>query len=191
MANYIPFEIQEYIIKRLPVKSLIKFISVSKQWKSFITSSKFIADYHMDQQHKLVTYFDLEDFKKKYVSVVDDDTFPQKEVPAIVPASVKQFKQSTIVGSSRGLFCIYNFYERPSNSGTNMAVIWNPAIRKSIVFDVPNVLEFPYANFMGFGVCPSTGDVKVVKITYVDIDNLLKLDTMELDTSQTKLRFLH
>ncbi|KAF5797326.1 putative F-box domain-containing protein [Helianthus annuus] len=46
MSANIPFEIQEEIIKRvLPVKSLIQFRSVSKQWKSLIDSPEFIADH--------------------------------------------------------------------------------------------------------------------------------------------------
>ncbi|GJT90894.1 putative F-box domain-containing protein [Tanacetum coccineum] len=40
--SYIPFEIQEEIMKKLPLTSLIRFRSVSKAWKSLI-SFKFIA----------------------------------------------------------------------------------------------------------------------------------------------------
>ncbi|KAJ0828768.1 putative F-box domain-containing protein [Helianthus annuus] len=45
MSDNVPFEIQEEIIKRLPVKSLIRFRSVSKSWKSLIDSSNFITHY--------------------------------------------------------------------------------------------------------------------------------------------------
>nr|XP_043626214.1 F-box protein At2g21930-like [Erigeron canadensis] len=34
------------ILKRLPIKSLIKFMSVSKQWKSIIKSSTFVSDHN-------------------------------------------------------------------------------------------------------------------------------------------------
>nr|GEZ40112.1 hypothetical protein [Tanacetum cinerariifolium] len=56
MSDNIPFEIQVEIIKRLTVKSLIQFRSVSKLWKSLIDSSAFIADYQRTdlQQHILV-----------------------------------------------------------------------------------------------------------------------------------------
>nr|GEW55035.1 putative F-box domain-containing protein [Tanacetum cinerariifolium] len=38
-------------MKRLPVISLIRFRTVSKQWKSLIDSAKFIADHHVIQDH--------------------------------------------------------------------------------------------------------------------------------------------
>ncbi|GKB37765.1 F-box domain containing protein [Tanacetum coccineum] len=47
-SDYIPFEIQSEIMKRLPVKSLVQFRSVSKQWKSFIDCPEFIKTYHIN-----------------------------------------------------------------------------------------------------------------------------------------------
>ncbi|MFS8020210.1 putative F-box domain-containing protein [Helianthus anomalus] len=46
MSDNIPFEIQVEIIKKLRVKSLIQFRSVSKAWKSLIDSSDFITHYN-------------------------------------------------------------------------------------------------------------------------------------------------
>ncbi|GKB61169.1 ribonuclease H-like domain-containing protein [Tanacetum coccineum] len=43
MSDNIPFDIQTEIIKRAPVKSVIRFRTVSKSWKSLIDSSEFIA----------------------------------------------------------------------------------------------------------------------------------------------------
>ncbi|KAM0045019.1 putative F-box domain-containing protein [Helianthus debilis subsp. tardiflorus] len=57
MSADIPFEIQEEIIKRVvPVKSLIQFRSVSKQWKSLIDSSEFITRHslHPAKPHHLL-----------------------------------------------------------------------------------------------------------------------------------------
>nr|GEV24637.1 hypothetical protein [Tanacetum cinerariifolium] len=46
MSDNIPYEIQLEIIKKAPdVKSLLRFRSVSKEWKSFIDSSEFITSY--------------------------------------------------------------------------------------------------------------------------------------------------
>lgn len=146
MADNIPFEIQTEIMKRLPIKSLIRFKSVSKQWKSIIGSYKFIVDYHTDQQHLLISYVGPEDYEKKYFSIVDDDSFPQHTVSLTVPSN------KTIAGSSHGLFFWYSFYGNQSDSGTDMAILWNPAIRKSVAFDVPNVLKDHYETILGFGV---------------------------------------
>ncbi|KAL7615285.1 hypothetical protein Lser_V15G05119 [Lactuca serriola] len=78
MSDELPFHIQEAILKRLPIKSLIQFRSVSRTWKSLIDSSEFIAAHsisHTQPQHLFVWYTDTQE--DKYVSFVDDDSFPQ------------------------------------------------------------------------------------------------------------------
>ncbi|KAI3822971.1 hypothetical protein L1987_10574 [Smallanthus sonchifolius] len=77
MFANIPFEIQVEITKRTPVKSLIRFRSVSKRWKSVINSSEFISAHSVNQtqQHHLLVRYKV-DFKEKYVMIVDDDSFP-------------------------------------------------------------------------------------------------------------------
>jgi hypothetical protein len=65
MSDNIPFEIQQEIMRRLPVKSLIQFRSVSKSWKSLIDSSTFIADYQHTKLHQHILVRD--DFEQNYV----------------------------------------------------------------------------------------------------------------------------
>ncbi|MFS8015821.1 putative F-box domain-containing protein [Helianthus anomalus] len=86
MSDHIPFEIQSEIMNTLPVKSLLRFRSICKQWKSLIDSSDFIAHLssQQQQQHLLVSYYD-NDYEQKYVSIVDDHTFPQQKVFLTVP----------------------------------------------------------------------------------------------------------
>ncbi|GJW64581.1 integrase, catalytic region, zinc finger, CCHC-type containing protein [Tanacetum coccineum] len=46
MSDVVPFEVQMEIVKRVDdVSSLIRFRSISKEWKSFIDSRDFIAGY--------------------------------------------------------------------------------------------------------------------------------------------------
>ncbi|KAJ9551449.1 hypothetical protein OSB04_015494 [Centaurea solstitialis] len=51
-----------------------------------------------------------------------------------------------------------------------MAVIWNPAIRRSVAVAVPDVVDhkFQFRSVVGFGVCPATMDPKLVNITFID-----------------------
>ncbi|KAJ0827701.1 putative F-box domain-containing protein [Helianthus annuus] len=85
----IPFDIQVKIMKRLPVKSLLQFRTVSKAWKSVIDSPRFIARYSGQQHHLLVSYNDESlPGKKKYVSLVDDETFPHQKVSLTLPQRV-------------------------------------------------------------------------------------------------------
>ncbi|GKA65095.1 probable LRR receptor-like serine/threonine-protein kinase isoform X2 [Tanacetum coccineum] len=61
MSDNIPLDIQMEIIKKVyDVKSLIRFRSVSKPWKSFINSSKFINGYGIRHTHphsRILTYY--------------------------------------------------------------------------------------------------------------------------------------
>ncbi|KAJ0449535.1 putative F-box domain-containing protein [Helianthus annuus] len=75
MSDNVPFEIQEEIIKRLPVKSLIRFRSVSKSWKSLIDSSNFITHYRSQHQHLLLYNYQSVVYPK-CLSIVDDNTSP-------------------------------------------------------------------------------------------------------------------
>ncbi|CAH1435495.1 unnamed protein product [Lactuca virosa] len=174
MSEYVAFEIQAEIIKRLPVKSLLQFRSVSKPWKSLIDSSEFISGYRVhqtDRQRLLVWYKDPVDTNEKYVTFVDDEAFAQQEVAPAVPVLSKFLNDLKMVGSSQGLLCFYGYYQDPSHPrfefATEMAVLWNPSIRKSICVTVPG--ESRWSKFvLGFGVCPITNDPTIVKITNVD-----------------------
>ncbi|KAL7615355.1 hypothetical protein Lser_V15G05092 [Lactuca serriola] len=172
MSDQIPFYIQEDIIKRLPVKPLIQFRSVSKAWKSLIDSSEFIAAHsalHTHPQHLLVKYEDLVETEDKYVSFIDDESLLQQRFVPFVPLSVKSLKESIIVSSDHGLLCLYGFHWGPGNSHRNLnyssTVLWNPSVRKSIVVDMPYMLCSGEETRVGFGVCPITNDPKIVEIT--------------------------
>ncbi|KAF5762781.1 putative F-box domain-containing protein [Helianthus annuus] len=157
MSDNVPFEIQEEIIKHLPVKSLIRFRSVSKSWKSLIDSSDFITHYSSQQQHLLV-YNYLSVDHPNCVSIVDDNTFPQDRVPLTLPLFVKMLRRYRQIGSSHGLLCLYN---------DRKLVIWNPLIRKAVVVIVPNVVDdMMFQTVLGFGVCIESSDPKIVKIRH-------------------------
>ncbi|KAI3776454.1 hypothetical protein L1987_46239 [Smallanthus sonchifolius] len=134
MSDDIPFDIQAEIVKRLPVKSLIQFRSVSKAWKSLIDSSDFIAHYSSQQQHLLVRYAHRVVDEEKYISFVDDDnSFPQQKVSLTVPLLVKMLKRCRIIGSSHGLLCLFGDYRDGRDapmSGTGRVVLWNLSIGK-------------------------------------------------------------
>ncbi|GJZ94966.1 retrotransposon gag domain, retroviral aspartyl protease [Tanacetum coccineum] len=85
--------------------------------------------------------YEDEKSEQKYVSFVDDGTFPQQKLFLNVPIYVE----------------------------TKMAVIWNPSIRKSANVVVPNVLDYgsAYRTIVGFGICPDTNDTKLVKISHI------------------------
>ncbi|KAJ0568611.1 putative F-box domain-containing protein [Helianthus annuus] len=163
MSDYLPLEIQEEIMKRLPVKSLIQFRSVSKPWMSLIDSPDFIKHYS-GQQHLLVRYDrDYLYDEPEYVSFVDDDTFPRQKVSPTIPLLVSRLELSSIIGSSHGLLCLFGYYDRDE-----IAVLWNVSLRKAVAIDVPNVAYQKYRAILGFGVCDETCDPKIIKIIYIN-----------------------
>ncbi|KAL7615290.1 hypothetical protein Lser_V15G05112 [Lactuca serriola] len=163
MFDELPFHIQEAILKRFPIKSLIQFRSVSKAWKSLIDSSEFIAAHkvsHTQPQHLFVSYTDEQ--VPKYVSFVDDDSFPQHRFVPSLPLSIRD---PQIVGSSYGLLCFKGCPFYGSSYRNRIAVLLNPSVRKSIAIALPDMLYTNHLMVLGFGVCPVTIDTKIIQIT--------------------------
>ncbi|KAJ0693591.1 putative F-box domain-containing protein [Helianthus annuus] len=164
MSDYIPLEIQLEIMNRLPVKSLLRFRSVCKSWKFLIDSSHFIAGYSGQQQLLLVSFSEyLVEDDQHHMSIVDDDSFPKQRVSITFPSLVKKLKVPYTIGSSHGLLCLYDLEDT-----MNMAVIWNPSIRKAVAVSVPNMADDVYT-VLGFGVCRETTDPKILKITRASV----------------------
>ncbi|KAK9071039.1 hypothetical protein SSX86_009610 [Deinandra increscens subsp. villosa] len=171
LLEEIPLELQVEIIKRLPIKCVIQFRSVSKAWKALIDSSDFIAHYSAQKTlkpHLIVSEDNLDwDY---YVSYVDDDTFPEQRVALDNPRVLNWLKDCDIIGCSHGLLCLYGDY-RVGRGGhkslTTMVVLWNPSIRKTIGVIVSNLGNKMYRIDVAFGVCRETNDPKIVKVAYV------------------------
>ncbi|KAJ0781539.1 putative F-box domain-containing protein [Helianthus annuus] len=167
MSDNIPYDIQVDILKKLPVKSLIQFRSICKAWKSLVDSADFVKHYRGQMQHLLVSYYEHSySFGRKYVSIADDDTFPQKKVPLTNPMSLNNPR---LIGTSHGLLCLYSYSD-------DMVVIWNLCIRKVVAVVLYNVEHDAGSwDYLGFGVCRETNDPKIIRIrsvTWCDINGL-------------------
>ncbi|KAJ0818483.1 putative F-box domain-containing protein [Helianthus annuus] len=186
MSDDIPFELQEEIIKRvLPVKSLIRFRSVSKQWKSLIDSSEFITHHTLNNktqpQHLLVRYI-TGGTENKYVSIVDDDSFPHHKFSHVVPPTVKLLARGRpfMLDCSHGLVCLLG-YTRDRVNRKKLVVVWNPLIGKSVGIEIPDP-DRAYI-VIGFGVCPKTSDPKIVKLSrFFDSDAEAKAEVFTLSS---------
>ncbi|GJV41239.1 putative F-box domain-containing protein [Tanacetum coccineum] len=99
---------------------------------------------------------DINYTKTKYVLIADDDTFPQQKLDLTLPMSLKG-QRRRLIGSSHGLLCF---------SCKKLVVMWNPTIRKAVSIDVPDLIILHYETMYGFGVCPVTYDIKLVKMIF-------------------------
>ncbi|XP_076917671.1 putative F-box protein At3g10430 [Bidens hawaiensis] len=164
-----PFDILVEIVGRLPVKSLLRFRSVSEQWKQLIDSHYFVHRYCGQQQHLIVSYYDSVDFEQKYVSIVEKIILPLTLPPLVNSSKCKYYN---IIGSSYGLLCLYGNYRKGCCcgpiSGTARALLWNPSIRKVVNVVVPDAGDgFDYQTILGFGVLSMTADPMIIKITHI------------------------
>lgn len=69
------------------------------------------------------------------------------------------------MGSSHGLLLVLDIEPNPDNR--NVAVTWNPLIKKSVIIVMPDDFTFDGGekeSVIGFGVCPCTFDPKIDKI---------------------------
>nr|XP_043633021.1 putative F-box protein At3g16210 [Erigeron canadensis] len=174
-SEYIPVEIQTEILKRLPVKPLARFRSVSKPWKRLIDSRDFIVSYgaRHPQPHR---FLHRNKEENKYFTSFEDHSFVEKEFgsedPCVVPDLLSRY-EGNFVGSSHGLLCLYIIYhEHMSDSWSKlsreMVVVWNPSIKKSVGIPVPYIYHDSRSkagirNAFGFGVCPVTFDPIILK----------------------------
>ncbi|XP_076917921.1 putative F-box protein At1g47790 [Bidens hawaiensis] len=135
MSDNIPLDIQLEIIKRLPLKSVIRFRSVSRTWKSLMDSPYFVIHYSSRMQYLLAPCDDPVDdggsssSKLSYIQIPNDDAFPQHRVPLIIPSFVSMLHSCRVIGSSHGLLCLFG---RASHM-KYMAVIWNVSIEKRLL----------------------------------------------------------
>nr|XP_043632942.1 putative F-box protein At3g10240 [Erigeron canadensis] len=165
----------EEILKRLPVKPLAQFRTVSKPWKGLIDSPDFIAAYGVRRPHPdrfILRYIDSSDGWGRYLTFVDNDndhSFTRQDFVPTVPDLIKTLGSSSVVGSSHGLLCFTGFYEYRNGCLTKMVVVWNPSTSKSIGIEVPYMHNYSPSRVdgvIGFGVCPVTFDPTIVKIEY-------------------------
>lgn len=156
MSYYIPFEIQAEIIKSVAdVKSLIRFRSVSKPWKSLIDSSEFIVGYRSRKMQtprillrKKSTRYHQQDLLPKVSALIE-----QLNDTVVIDFSTKE--STDVVGYSRGLLCL-----NAINYG-GMLVLWNPSIRRSVGI----LASVSSGGIFGFAVCPVTNEPTIVKIS--------------------------
>ncbi|KAK6781675.1 hypothetical protein RDI58_019471 [Solanum bulbocastanum] len=171
------------ILLRLPVKSLLRFRSVSKSWYCYISSRDFIQMHRRQPIHEkplrvsdsgprripTISFFSLD--PKITTVVVDDeidelgdfdsDSDPDPSVVVVdLPFPCSHDDDVRIVGSCNGLLCVH-FNRRSS------IILWNPATRKYKLLESPDCASFysaPFFPCIMLGFVPQTNDYKVIKL---------------------------
>ncbi|KAM7503215.1 hypothetical protein LguiB_002119 [Lonicera macranthoides] len=178
MPDYLPQELQQEILSRLPIQSLLQFRCVSKSWNSLITSPNFITTHlnrtlasnsNQANTRTLLRHYSLTHEKEIFsfrFDTNDTDTFDACQ-HLKCPLRRNYGYYFSIIGSCNGLLCLTDdIFEY-----TNNVFLWNPSIRRYLKLPVPRVtMDTELHKYLmcvyGFGVDPNTNDYKVVRISY-------------------------
>ncbi|XP_043721153.1 F-box protein CPR1-like [Telopea speciosissima] len=169
LTKNLPEDIILAILSRLPVKSLLRFRSVSKLWCALITDPDFVQ---MHLYRSLATNTNLillvirEYLKIFYSDVCEQETAVELDCPFKSPVGF------LILASCNGLLCLFDddgvvsYFPKEEVYDT---FLWNPSTRthKKLPF---TPVEFPinsdsaHVTAYGFGYDPTTDDYKVIRV---------------------------
>ncbi|KAJ9535306.1 hypothetical protein OSB04_un001585 [Centaurea solstitialis] len=146
MANQLPNELIVEILSRLPSKSLIRFQSVCKSWRSLITSTEFrlvhFHNFNKPNPRYLVRRFELRENREVYTVYLDDQLF-------------------TLDADAQIKF--------PFHTTKDEVILWNPSVRRNVTL-IPPIFPNSYWKdlhlVLGFGYDTVSDDYKVVRVAY-------------------------
>ncbi|XP_063941992.1 putative F-box protein At1g47765 [Daucus carota subsp. sativus] len=136
--------IQNEILTRLPIKSVVRFKSVSKSWLSLFSDPLFVKEHHRAAQNP-------EDY---------DCLIAQKNTRIAILSRYKEtfllpLANSFLIGSINGLVCLRN--------GKKL-LLWNPAIHQFKELTIPPH-KYSVLSNVGFGYNSASTDYKVVVLS--------------------------
>ncbi|KAK9948052.1 hypothetical protein M0R45_003641 [Rubus argutus] len=183
MAEYLPEEVLEQILVRLPLKSVVKCTLVSKSWRSLITSSDFTHSHlrrtvqtnqHNGRHLRLLRSIDVEQ-KRSFFSlhweIPEFSEYTKLESPFRFITNDEYWYNNTnralqrekapplidVVGTCNGLICLADF----------LCLIWNPSIRKFVVLPSTTATQKDMNKVIksfGFGYDTKNDDYKVLRL---------------------------
>ncbi|XP_030961766.1 F-box/kelch-repeat protein At3g23880-like [Quercus lobata] len=137
--NHLPHDIVLNILARLPVKSVLRFRCVSKNWYSSIATPNFISNHLIYHKNNNNDNDNLAYFIKIPPTIASplnnnipifiggyDHAFNRISEYPIPFAFLVSYALSA--GSCNGLVCLYQFRDDPTN--VDSIYLWNPSIRK-------------------------------------------------------------
>lgn len=180
------------ILIRLPVKSVKRFCSVCKSWKSLFSDPEFIKHHYSrttQNDNLIVTKVvnELDHSGKKtddYYSDINILSLPSLfetrlfHVPCFNHASDTS-SGIKLLGSINGLVCMFL-------TNLNQFIFWKPATRQAKKFtQPPSYADFSHSHFVGYCLDGLENDFKVVMGRRVDIVHLSTVFILYLYSSNS------
>lgn len=178
--HVIPYITSDHVIqilKRLPVKTLLRFRCVCKLWKEIIDSSSFMLEHLAVQNPNF-----LAERKRSELFVVDPncthplvDRLMWDKILDHVPAMMPKFN---VVGTLHGVICLHDICLG--------FALWNPSIHKVLYRPFPKIrgVEWPVRVSYGchaFWIDPSSKEFKFLAFNAVVWDSNVDDDDEEED----------
>jgi hypothetical protein len=174
MSNRLPCDLQNEILVRLPVKSLLRFQCVCKSWKSFFSSPRFIFTHTQysestDNYAHLLHWQIVRDGVRQYQVHRIDGSFNEFQ-NLEYPYKIRGREYSSVL-ECKGLILFTTTMIKDEIDdhahGFEPLILWNPAIRMSITLPRP-CIDVPAGSLRvhGFGFDHKSNDYKVVRIVY-------------------------
>ncbi|XP_028785366.1 F-box/kelch-repeat protein At3g06240-like [Neltuma alba] len=162
-APVLPEKIIRNILKRLPVKSLVRFQCVCRHWRNLFKTASFIADHlHHSNHQNPYLLFQRDGWDDPSNLYWLDSEMQVRDFQN--PLLLDYLKRGKIVGSSNGLLCVEI---NKHDVSPHFLLVWNPAIREVRLVPETNFHEDYYLYSVAFGFSPIINDYKIV-ILYVN-----------------------
>ncbi|MFS7981818.1 putative F-box domain-containing protein [Helianthus anomalus] len=165
MSDDVSNDLMVDIFERLPLKSIIRFRSLSKYWHSRIATPEFIRNHSLrcsKNPPKLLikhhTYCGNLEFKDIYtLHPVDQLPLDSSSGYIRIPGVEFPHGSKEVIGSCNGILCL--------RSNGSYISLWNLSIRRELI--VPRVPCLTLSSkALGFGFDPITDDYNLVAICY-------------------------
>ncbi|XP_050211310.1 F-box/kelch-repeat protein At3g23880-like [Mercurialis annua] len=185
MLENIHQEILIEILKRLPVRSLLKFRCVSKSWNSLISSSTFISSQvsHSTgpnssiKSYSFVKQKSVPDCKERFILYNDGDDDEDFTIHRELDEfPYKDQRYLEVIGSCKGLICL-------SDSRYARFYVWNPIVKKCLT-----IFSLDSSFVVGFGYDYKKNDYKVVKILHQPEKTKMSIEVKIYEVSTSSWR---
>ncbi|XP_021719495.1 F-box protein At4g22390-like [Chenopodium quinoa] len=166
------------ILKRIPAKELGKCICVCKTWYSLILSPQFITSH--TKFHRTHLNFLLRSFTKASLAENGVESYhffsDSEEISGLFnKGSILPFKTGVglnfrVVGCVNGVV----FLADTQFGNKHTFYLWNPLIKKHIKLPKPRIVfdvVGPYMHVFGFGYDSKNQDLKVVRVSYIQLSS--------------------
>ncbi|KAI4323793.1 hypothetical protein L6164_023371 [Bauhinia variegata] len=152
---YIPEDIMVDIFSRLPVKSLIRFQSLSKDYAKLFKTTTFISE-HLHCSHNnpsLLCITPRKPWKPYFIR-----SHETKEEIKKADRPMSSLSTGSVIGCCNGLICMYH----SRNWSLEALSIWNPATKEFRRIEVPSFISWWACGGEGFGFSAILNDYKIV-----------------------------